>query len=245
MATPKGTAPVKGALILFVILICVFLFLRSSFFNIQEVVVSGNRNVTAEMITASARVPLETNIFMADLKYVALAAEGHPLIKKVEIVRHLPGTLELVVTEREAWAYIPTGESLIVVDADGVYLDKIHYITDPTMPLITLTDMPTPVIGQVVDTEAVSSVAAVYNQLDDSVIAQLSEYHYDKSTKFLTIYTLQGTEIRLGSADERLGEKISAISRTLELEQELAAAGQERLVYLDARYSGSPVIQTN
>jgi cell division protein FtsQ len=244
MANLKSTAPVKITLVLFVGLICTFLFLRGSFFNIRQVTVSGNQHVDAATLIDLARVPWETNIFMADLKYIALAAESHPLVKRVEPVRRLPRTLELAVTEREAWAYIPVADGLIVVDQDGVYLDKLNYIQDSSMPLITLDTMPPLVVGQVVHAQAAASVAEVHSQLETGIAAGVSEYHYDSGTGFLTLYTVKGTEIRFGSPYERLTDKLPMISRTLTLEQEMAAEGRESLVYVDIRYSGAPVIQT-
>jgi cell division septal protein FtsQ len=235
---------VKIVLVLLIVSAGAFFLLHSAFFNIKEVTVRGNQYVEAEIITQLARVPLETNIFLADMNYIALAAEAHPLIKQVQAVRNLPGTIELIVLEREAWANIPAADGLLVVDRDSVYLDKIDYIMDATHPLITLSELPPLVIGQPVNPEAFAAIETLYDQLEPEIAGQLSEFHYDAANKFLTLYTLQGTEIRFGTVEERLADKLPMVARALSLERELNAEGKEALAYVDIRYSGAPVIQT-
>jgi cell division septal protein FtsQ len=153
--------------------------------------------------------------------------------------------LELRITERTSWALISVPESMIVVDQEGFYLDTVSYISNPHMPLITLSEMPNLIMGQPTNQSAVESVYKLYSALDEDIVASISEYHYNVSTGEITLYTIQGTEIRFGSTEERIIPKISLIRQALALEKEFSLEGRETLTYMDIRYEGSPVIHTN
>ena len=235
----------RFCLILFISLICLFLFLRSSFFDVQQVIVTGNQTISAETLLELAEIEKGINIFLMDFNNTVLMVESHPLVKHVEPIRRLPNTLELVVTEREAWALISANEGMIVIDQEGVFLYQLDYLFKPEMPLITLNEIPPLVIGQAVNQTAAASVYKIITALDTATIESISEYHCNVDTDEVTLYTLRGTAIRFGSSKERFNQKIPMVKQALKLEQELALAGEGKLNYLDIRYEGPPVIQTN
>src|SRR5687767_13404311 len=86
-------------------------------FRVRAVRVEGVRNLSAEEVGQIAAVPADANLW-DDLEPVAARVRAHALVRDVSVVRRLPATLVVRVTEREPVALLPT-PTLELVDRDG------------------------------------------------------------------------------------------------------------------------------
>jgi reverse gyrase len=170
--------------------------------------------------------------------------EGLELGKEAQLVRHLPRTLEIKVTERVMWAVIPAINEFLIIDSEGVCINKSLQFPTPEIPVITVDPVPQQIImGQAVEPQGVDFIRKIWDELSEQERAQISDFHFTSTSQELIIYTAEGTEIRFGKK-ERLDEKLSVISQVFKLEQEFLEAGQDALVYVDVRYKGQPVVKT-
>ncbi len=104
-------------------------------FTVSTVRVRNNWKYKADQIGRMADV-LGQNIFRLDLDQVRSRLEGHVHIRRAVVSRRLPATVEIVVFEREPFAYV-RGEQLFVVDEEGVVLDgPLSQAGDEHLPVI-------------------------------------------------------------------------------------------------------------
>lgn len=232
------------AIFLLLVIICVYFFFHSSFFQVDTIEVTGNSTVSQQEIIDMARIESGIKLFEANEKLISQAVELHPMVKQAQLVRHLPRTLEIKVTERIMWAVVPGVDEFFVVDTEGVCINKLLQFPSTEVPVITIEPVPQQVImGQALEPRGIDLIRKVWEGLSDRERDQVSDFNFTVAGQELTIYTLEGTEIKFG-VDERLDEKLSALSQVFQLEQDFMKTGQEDLIYVDVRYKGQPVVKT-
>lgn len=109
-----------------IILICVLitLCLKLSFFNIKNVVVENNSIVRSNEIIKQSGVVKGANIFMVSLKSYKESIKQNPYVMDVNIHKKFPDTISITVVERKAAFYAQSGNKYIVVDKNGIVLEK-------------------------------------------------------------------------------------------------------------------------
>ncbi len=233
----------KVSLFLLLILVCVYFFLHSSFFKVDQIYVSGENRVPASQIIKLSGVIPGVNIFLLNEKDSARAVENHPLIRKAGIIRHLPRRIEIKVEERKIWALVPNGSSLVCIDPDGVCIDKVTELSMLNYPIVTLKHLPVHInLGQAVQPEGVSAIRQVWEALSVPQRKKISDYHYDSDKNEIVLYTTSGTEIKWGDR-QRLKEKVDFLGQVLEIEKQMSERGDDALEYVDLRFKGQPVIK--
>lgn len=230
-------------ILFFVLLVAVFLFLHSSFFNIDKIYAVGNKQLTEEEITKFSGVTIGQNIFAVDNSITAKMIEVHPLVKDAEVYRHLPRTIEIKVIERQIWAVVPSNNEFICIDDEGIIIDRKITMDLSIYPLITFAKQPDNVnIGQTLQPKGVQLIKTIWEILDNNSKDYISDFHYNDKDE-LIIYTRLGTEIRFGNED-RLEEKAGFFSDVIKIEQDFNREGKELLEYIDLRFKGQPVVKT-
>lgn len=235
----------RASIFLLLAMTCVYFFLHSSFFKVDTITVTGNSAVSQQDIIEMSGLEKGINLFTANEKLVSRAVELHPMIKQAHLVRRLPRTLEIQVSERTMWAVMPAGNEFLIVDDEGFCIDKSLLFPSLDLPVITVEPVPQRIIlGQAVESQGIVLIRKVWEGLSEKERGKVSDFHYTVSNQELIIYTVEGTEIRFGK-DERLDEKLSAMSQVFQLEQEFSESGQETLIYVDIRFQGQPVVRTS
>ncbi|NLT19428.1 MAG: FtsQ-type POTRA domain-containing protein [Syntrophomonadaceae bacterium] len=234
---------IRFSILMLIIVVSSYLFLHSSFFNIEKVEVVGLNLVSREEVINLASITIGGNIFKLNEESVIRAVKTHPMIKKATLSRHLPRTVEIMIEERKIWALIPYNDIVLCVAEDGICIDKSTHF-EASYPIITADEMPARVnLGQPVYPAAVSLAKKIWDSLSENDQVQISEFHYENKSKEMIIYTVKGTEIRFGNAD-RFQEKVGQISQTFAIEADFAENGMEALEYIDLRFKGQPVVKT-
>ena len=114
----------RASIFLLLIIVCGYFFSHSSFFQVDTIVVTGNSTISQHEIIDMARIEDEIKLFEANEKLISQAVELHPMIKEAQLVRHLPRTLEIKVTERVMWAVVPLTDEFLIIDTEGVCINK-------------------------------------------------------------------------------------------------------------------------
>lgn len=234
----------KMSLLLLLVMVCIYLFLHSSVFNISKVYVSGQKKVTSDEVKALAGVTPGENLFKIDGDLIEKSVEIHPVVKNAQMIRHLPHSVEIKIEERVSWAVVPYEDLFLLIDDEGHCLDKLNKLPDGNIPIITMEQMPARVnLGQAVNPEVIKMIKTVWKSIDAEGRAQISQFHYANTQKSLLIYTLEGTEVRYGNL-ERVEEKAANFTEALKIEASLQKEGKDQLEYVDLRFSGRPVVKT-
>ena len=233
----------RFALVLSLKLVCIYMFLNSAFFSVDKITYTGlNRLKEAEM-KQLCKFTTGTNIFRLDSEFYAKDYAVHPMIKEVSIIKHIPRHIEVNITERVAWAVMPYKSKFLLIDDEGVCIDQAVQLEQLEYPIITLDKMPENVyLGQPVNSQGVTVVKKVWDQLNDAAKNNSSDFHYITEKEELIIYTTRGTEVRFGNLD-RLDEKAAFLTQLIKIEDDMQNEGREVLQYIDLRFKGQPVIK--
>jgi len=117
------------------ILVGLYSFMVSDFFDIDEIVVENNSYYTAEQIIDRSGIKTGGNIF----KDIGLSAAEDvlmedPYIRNAQIMRKYPNQVIINVAERTEAAAIPYATSYILIDTEGLVLRTSE--VEPKLPLI-------------------------------------------------------------------------------------------------------------
>ncbi len=123
-------------LVVFVFLAAVALFLSSSFFDIQNIEVEGNKYYTDGEVINLADATLGVNLFWgAGDSQIKANLGKNPYFSDVKVKRKLPSTLIIELKERAQIAAIVYGDKYVVIDKEGTVLRKSE--VDPKVTLLT------------------------------------------------------------------------------------------------------------
>lgn len=223
---------VEQVCIVLLLLIAGYVLLNSSFFNIREILVTGNKSLTVKEITDASGIPIGENIFKVDLREATSRLKLLPVIKEVRLERHFPGRVRIEVTEREPVALVSRGGDFYGLDDTGVCIGRFN----AAFPLPVVTGAGSaPKPGGVLKTEGFSTAVLVLKYLDKNLVSQLAEIHVTPS-KTVEAYTTEGVKIYFGRP-EMLAEKnmmLCGILKTL---------GGRKVVYIDLTAAKRPVVK--
>lgn len=114
---------IKLLLLLAVIIGLIIYLMLSPIFNIKNINVEGNKDISSEQIISLSKVQKESNLFKVSNKDTVSAIKENPYVKTVEIKRTLPDTITFVITERVATYMLEYGSSYAYIDNQGYILE--------------------------------------------------------------------------------------------------------------------------
>lgn len=104
------------------------------YFKLREIQVEGVKQLSREQILEKANVSLNTCTFWVNLSAIARQIESLNLVKRAEVRRVLPSTLEMRIVERKPFACLRCQDGFWEVDDEGVILGKVSESSN--LPLI-------------------------------------------------------------------------------------------------------------
>lgn len=108
----------------------------TSYFNLKEIVVTGEKRVKREEIINLSGIRSGGNILVMDLKRLAERIESQPWIEMANVRRVLPRGLSIEVKEREPFAILKT-DTLFYMDRGGKPFKELDKDDTAGYPLIT------------------------------------------------------------------------------------------------------------
>ena len=110
--------------ILIAVLLGVLIYLMlSPIFNIKNIIVEGNEQISSEQIISLSKIQKDMNLFKVSNKDTINSIKENPYVKKVEIKRNFPGTIEIDIEERVASFMLVYGSSYAYIDNQGYILE--------------------------------------------------------------------------------------------------------------------------
>lgn len=109
--------------------------LRSSFFQLNNIEITGNSKLNHEEILQASGLTLGDNLLLIGKGQVKRNIINLPYTKDVTVKRQWPKGVEINIEERIPYLQFENGYSFAIVDTEGIYLE--NSITKlPTIPLI-------------------------------------------------------------------------------------------------------------
>jgi len=221
---------------IFVVLLAAYVLLQSPIFTINDIYVLGNNSLSSDEIIKVSGIVTGMNIFKADLNNAASKIKAIPMIKAVKIVRKFPRTIVIEASERLPVALVLLEGRFIEVDEEGIYLFPGKAGTTG-LPVITGGKLLASGPGKPVKGTEFEKALKVVAQLPVELRQNLSEVNVNNDER-VTLYTLDGTECKLGFAEDA-GKKGNYILQVL---QQLKHQGK-KIEYVDFSIANSPVVK--
>jgi len=232
---PSRHSLLQRIFFLMIFLTTAYVLARSSVFEVREIIVTGNTSLSRENIVLAAGINPGENIFKLDLKSAAEKIKVISMIKSVDMSRHLPRTVEIIVEERKPVALLPVDSGFIQVDDEGFYIQKGNVGLNG-LPVITGLEFEAPSPGGQVKSEKLGTALEVVRGFPGELLQLLSEVYTDRDQA--VVYTLDGVQCRLGAQTDlkQKGEVLVKILGSLKTKD-------KRIEYIDLSFTGSPVVK--
>ena len=221
---------------IFIVLLAAYVLLQSPIFTISNIYVLGNNSLSSEDVIKVSGIVTGMNIFKADLKTADSKIKAIPLVKDEKTTRKFPHTVVIEISERSPVALVLLEGHFVEVDAEGVYLRQ-GSAGATGLPVITGGQLLTSGPGKQVKGEEFEKALKVVGQLPVELRQNLSEINVSNDER-VTLYTIDGTECKMGFAEDA-GKKGNYIFQVL---QELKEQGK-KIEYVDFSIANSPVVK--
>lgn len=149
-----------------VLAVVIILFLVSPVFTVQDVVISGNYQVSENNIRSMLNIGPTTNLILFNTRAARQQLLANLYIGDVTFRRVLPGQLYVEIAERQLSAYVEHMGSYLFLDDSGRVLEIRSYFTKP-LPILTGLQFTRFQLGEILDVPDSASFSAVvqYAQL--------------------------------------------------------------------------------
>ena len=230
---------IRKFILIFILLVSLFitLCLKLSYFNVSEIKVHNNKNLSVEEIIKLSNINKGSNIFYLNTKESMTNILKNSYVLDVNIKRKLPSNIDITVEERVAAFYAIKGNGFIIVGKDGVVLEEKQKLNN--IELIKLLGFNTmqatigkklpcndlrkiSVIGTITEIVNVSKSKLKITSVDISDLLNIRVYY-------------ENMYVKLGTSED-LGKKLDKAITVLELEQLKNAKG-----YIDVSVISKPV----
>ncbi|NLP41413.1 MAG: FtsQ-type POTRA domain-containing protein [Veillonellaceae bacterium] len=226
----------SALLILLVVLIVGFLFVNSTYFNVGNVVVEGNKYMPTEEVYVIAEIPEPVNILKLNTGQIRERLLKDLRVSDVDVIRKFPSTIVISIKERRPLAYVASSYGFVEVDKQGVILAAHKNLKQINVPMITGIRLDGGYVGDNVEHPQVEPVLEYLSTLEEPILNQISEVNIQAGGS-IVCYTVKSSQLKLGKA-ERMAEKAKL---TNEILNELA--GNSAIIdYIDLNYA-SPFIK--
>jgi len=179
----------------------------SLFFKINRIEVTGSSRYTDSELIAASGVQEGDNLFFFDSRAAAQNITGRfPYVAGVRILRQLPGTLVISVTERKPVALIADGSAHWLIDGTGRLLEQVSGRSVTDILTVTGVSLLTPTAGTdaAAPKEQEDGLRAMLTILDSlersSLLNKVSAVDVSKSHELRLTYDGGRFDVMLGDA---------------------------------------------
>ncbi len=208
---------------------------QGPYFKVDDVSVTGlDSRVSANNILQSADL-YDQSMFTADLSAAQQRIAALPLVDSVKIARAWPHSIDIKITERQAWGTWVQGGAQYTIDSHGVVIAKGPAI--PGSPVIKSSEAGNREVGDHVDYQAVDAAAEIYKQLPAVLGASVSDVSFVAG---------KGVQVTTGDGQTALFGDSSSIDYKLAVWAAIrkqAEADNIQYTTVDLRFGNRPVVQ--
>ena len=218
-----------------------FVLMLGPIMNIDHVEISSLKYVDEAEVERLAGAPIGKNLLLYKTAQAEEAIKTNPYVENVEIKRHLPHYIEIVVQEREPAGVLLSGGKYLSFSKEGILLDKDATLSKDGFPIITgFTMDEVPELGGTFkNSERFTMALDIVNACSDELLTMIQELNI-KDTNNILAYTSQGLEIRIG--DTKNIEKRMKILEDIINQVVLSDLIEDEIGAIDVRSEKSPVV---
>ena len=206
-------------------------FPRSSFFRVTEVVVTGNRQISAGDLIAYSRIRSGDALLSVSAEQAAARIRRHPRVAGARVTVLPGGQVVIKVAERVARAAVPHSNGFLIVDPSGVVIDSRSDRAGLPALLVAGLSLPWVRLGDSLPAPQIRPALEVLRLLPPSIRQNGIDIRMDAAEEF-TIVTSDGVLVLLGPL-RGLRERAAMLPEILAVLRRQKIAVQ----YLDLRFT--------
>ncbi|PRR78753.1 Cell division protein DivIB [Clostridium liquoris] len=218
----------------------IILCLKHPYFDIKNIEVINNKNISKDEIIKLSGINKGDNIFYTNMDNIKNGIITNPYIMKVEIKRELPDTILINVKEREAVFYGEKDGKFAIVDKNGIVLEIRKDIKNMNLVKLQGFDVEKSQIGKPIATDDDRKLQLVYNI--SSLIGNRKDNYKIALVDIQDMNNIQfyygNVLIKVGNGDD-LDKKLNKAFNILSQKEEIKNA---KKAYIDVSFDGNPVV---
>lgn len=218
----------------FSLLIILSLYIyNSSFWEIGQIEISGNKHCSKKEIISLAAIKPKTSLMKLPKRDLEARLMKHPWLKEVFLYRRLPRTLLILVKERTPFVVLKKGKNLYLLDEEAYVIEKRSELGSISLPVVR--DSKTrPRVGHFLKTKSLKEIFLTLKSLDSEVKSLISWVSFPAENK-ITFYMKDNLEIIWGSAKD-LAKKNFVVKKILK-------TTKEKIIYINVTAPNNPVVR--
>jgi cell division protein FtsQ len=185
-------------------------------FSVRVLEVHGNARRSADEIIKQAGVAAGQNIFTTDLEAARAAVLDDPWIETAALLRRLPSTITIDVTEREAAALVAVGPDLYLSTRQGELFKKPEFLDPADLPVVTGIGPDNVAIDRAGVVSAIKralDLVGEYERTPPAKTMPVQEVHVEDDGSLVLSVGKDAVELRLGKGPYR--RRLEQASRVL------------------------------
>lgn len=201
---PKKTTTsfLYASILMMLLALSLTLFLRSSYFAIQQVKIEGLQQIPENEIQRLTTEEIGQNLILLEQDRLEQKVSLHPLVESVEFQRQLPKTLIVRVKERTPVALVVVSRGVVEVDEKGIFLRRREGWPNQSYPMINGVSIPdTSGPGQELNIPGLQAALLLIGQAPQELLPSIGEI-YVNPIQQMTLYLTSGVEVRLGKTND-------------------------------------------
>ena len=189
-----------------IVFLCVGIILALTlFFNINKIVVSGDKVYSEKEVVDASEINMGDNlIFLSKEEINNEITKELPYVGAVKIKRRLPSTLEIVITKTEAYMATAQDGYYILLDKNGKVLEKDLEIIDENIILVNLGEIYSVEIGEKIslkEEKTLKKLSDVLTECENVGIREITSINISDIYNIKLVYQGRIT-LELGETDE-------------------------------------------
>ncbi|MCL1975548.1 MAG: FtsQ-type POTRA domain-containing protein [Firmicutes bacterium] len=233
----------RWVIMLFMLLACAavgYSLSFSPFFGVEQVIVSGYKQVSAERLRALSGIELGQNIFTVNTAQVEKWLNIEPWVKTAQVDRLLPRIIRITITERRPAAVLSTGQAFVEIDKNGLVLRRMHELDNLDLPILSgIANIHAGVVpGSYLDGKDIGVALTVLNNLPQQAFLAVKEIDVRDSQK-IKLYTEGAIEVRIGGIGDIAAKYLLADSIIYDAQLNGTIS---QISYIDVSSTAKPVI---
>lgn len=188
-------------------------------FNVTQIIVEGNNKVETDTILSLSGIKTNENMFRINKRKTTSKIEENKYIKSAKIERKLPGTVKIIVEERNVQYQINLINSFAYIDREGYILENSTVVAE--VPLLSGLEIDENEMlnKERLDTEDLKKLNDTNKIIDAAKGVEIDSKITEIDTKYPENYTIyiENKTIQLGSITN-LNNKMLYVDKMLENE---------------------------
>ncbi len=196
----------KKILIFFLIIILFCLMLSSNLFNVNNISVTGNSQISTEEIISLSQISKYTNIFKVDILNGIENIKENAYIENVTIKRKIPNEIQIEVKERVPKYLLQFADSYVYINNQGYMLEISNEKLEIPILIGVTTDLSNIKAGNRInleDLKKMDMVIEIYETAKRNEIANLiTKIDISNEKNYTLILDKEGKTVYLGDCSE-------------------------------------------